>query len=241
MGVFPAEWLNHRHLSMMSSAFVFYMTPVDMGIAVIASIFWSNLTYYAINKIDLGIKLNEESKFIIALVFGVVMAFLTSAYAVIVEKLVKFPENGETLISNMGSLAFVTPLTFAIFYIAHLTKDKELSGLVYGLITAGTISMCISPFIQVGLFTLTSALSSWIIMKLLIKINDGKKSDKFHIMSVVFGIIIGASVQMFVHLGQEESTLNSASMVFFVMMLSVLVLSFLGLAPFGFDTIFKLK
>jgi len=235
MGLLPPEWLNHSHLSMMSSALVFFMTLIDGGFAVVASVAWSNLSYFLLRKF----KIAEESKFIIALIFGFVMGILSSIAFILSTEM--YPKSTSDILANFGSLLFVTPLTLAIFYFSHITKNKSLSGLIYGLMAAGAISMFAAPFVQVGLFTLSSAIFSWLFMILLTAINEGEKHESFHIISVIFGLILGGGIQMVIILGQGESYLSSLSIPMFAIVILIAMLNVLGFSPAGFDTIFKLK
>ena len=237
MGFIPVEWLNHTHLSMIASTPLFFMTLVDGGLAVVTSVIFSNIAYSILR----GMKgVNEDSRFISSLVFGNIGGFLLSSY-MIITKVVSPPITSSDLLANLSSALFATPLTLLIFYIAHFTKDKSLSGLMYGLIVAGTIAVLGSSFIQVGIFALSSALISWFIMKLLIAINKGKKVKEFHVVSVLFGLLMGALIQFFINLNIQGEGLNGLSMMSLGIAVFISILTLLGLAPAGFNTVFKLE
>ena len=236
MGFIPVEWLNQTHLTAIASIMPSFMTPIDGGVAVVVSVIFAKLTYFLMKKM----KVNEDSRFIASLIFGNTIGFLASA-GLIVNKVLMVPSSSEEFIRGLGSPFFAIPLTLFIHYFTHFKNDKTLSGLVYGFVAAGIISMLSGGYFQMGLFTISSSLFSWMILGFLTAVNNGKKERSFHAISVVFGVLFGAGVNLVVNLGPVGEGLDGFSMMSLSIVLLTGVLTAFGMAPSGFNTIFKLQ
>jgi hypothetical protein len=236
MGFIPVEWLSQTHLTAIASILPSFMTPIDGGVAVVVSVIVSKFIYFLMKKM----KVNEDARFIASLMFGTMFGFLASA-GLIVNKVLMVPSSSEEFIRGLGSPFFAAPVTLFIIYFSHFKNDKTLSGLVYGFMVAGVISMLSGGYFQTGLFTISSALFSWMILGFLTAVNNGKKERSFHAISVVFGVLFGAGVNLIVNLGPVGEGIDGFSMISLSIFLLTGVLTAFGMAPSGFNTVFKLQ
>jgi len=230
----PRQWLSFNHSVMMAMATSFMMTPFDNGIAVVASSFISALIFNMIMPSFDDKSVPLEAKMIISVSLGVVLGIIISFKT-------NFDPDMGSAVTRLGSPLFSIPLTIFIFYLGYFTEDKALSAAVYSLMTSVLLGQVFQSFVNVGLLTLVTVLSTYAIMKILIALNKGKKEKIFNVISILFGTMIGFMVQFYVTVKSYNIELNYMSYGAMFICIILFSLYITGNLPYGFDKILSLK
>jgi len=218
----------------MAMATSFVMTPFDNGIAVVVSSIVSALIFNVFMPLFDDKSVPLEAKMIISVSLGVILGIIVSIKT-------NFDPDMGSAVSRLGSPLFSIPLTIFIFYLGYFTGDKALSAAVYSLMTSVLLGQFFQSFVNVGLLSIVTVLSTYAIMKILIALNKGKKERIFNFISILFGTMIGFTVQLFVKIQGYKGEMGM--MVYGAMFASIIFMTlyYTGNLPYGFDTILSLK